>query len=58
MPDDVNEAFGAAFKGQNKRAIAKQAMREAMESAEGKKRSRAASTRFHQARPTQAVRSA
>jgi len=58
VPDDVNEAFNAAFKGQNKSAIVKQPMREAGERAEGKERSRAAITRIHQARPTAPVRSA
>jgi len=36
VPDDMNEAFGAAFKGQNKSAIVKLPMREAVESAEGR----------------------
>ena len=58
MPDDVSEAFNAAFKGQNNRAIAKQPMREAVERAEGKERSRAAIICVHQARPTAPVRSA
>ena len=35
VPDDVNEAFDAAFKGQNKSAIVKQPMREAVERAQG-----------------------
>jgi hypothetical protein len=35
-PDDVNEAFGAAFKGQNKSAIVKRPMREAVERARGR----------------------
>ena len=43
VPDDVNEAFGAAFKCQNKSAIVKLPMREAVERAEGSERCRAAS---------------
>lgn len=43
VPDAVNEAFDAAFKGQNKSAIVKQPMREAVERAEGSERCRAAS---------------
>jgi hypothetical protein len=46
VPDDVNEAFNAAFKGQNKSAIVKQPMREAVERAEGRERCRAASPAF------------
>ena len=36
VPDDVNEAFGAAFKCQNKSAIVKLSMRKAVERAEGR----------------------
>jgi len=58
VPDDVKEAFNAAFEGQNKSAIVAQMMREAVEREERKQRSRAAITRILQARPKAPVRSA
>jgi hypothetical protein len=57
VPDDVKEAFNAAFAGQNKSAIVAQLMREAVERAELKRRSQAAITRVLQARPRAPVRS-
>ena len=58
VPDDVTEAFNAAFEGQNKSAIFAQLMHEAIERAEIKERSRAAFTRVLQARPKAPVRNA
>lgn len=58
IPDDVKEAFNTVFDGQNKSAIVAQLMREAVERAELKERSRVAITRILQARPQAPVRSA
>jgi citrate lyase gamma subunit len=58
IPDDVKDAFNTVFDGQNKSAIVTQLMREAIERAELKERSRAAITRILQARPKAPVRSA
>ena len=57
-PDDVKEAFNATFEGQNKSAIVAQLMRQAVEQAALKERSRAAITRILKARPKSPVRSA
>lgn len=58
VPDDVKEAFNAVFAGQNKSAIVAQLMRQAVERAELKERSRAAIARILEARPSAPVRSA
>lgn len=58
IPDDVKDAFNAVFEGQNKSAIVTQLMREAVERAELKQRSRSAITRILQAQPKAPVRSA
>lgn len=58
IPDDVKDAFNAVFEGQNKSAIVTQLMREAVERAELKQRSRFAITRILQAQPKAPVRSA
>lgn len=58
IPDDVKDAFNAVFEGQNKSAIVTQLMREAVERAELKQRSRSAITRILQALPKAPVRSA
>jgi hypothetical protein len=58
VPDDVKDAFNAAFEGQNKSAIVTQLMREAVERAELKACSRAAITRILEAQPKAPVRSA
>ena len=58
IPDDVKDAFNAIFEGQNKSAIVTQLMREAVERAELKQRSRSAITRSLQALPKAPVRSA
>ena len=42
VPDDLKEAFNAAFAGQNKSAVIADLMREAVERAERRQRSRAA----------------
>ena len=42
MPDEVKEEFNAVFSGQNKSAIIAELMREAVERARRKERSRAA----------------
>ncbi len=50
VPDDVKEAFNAAFAGENKSAIVAALMREAVERAERRSRSRAAIDRILKAR--------
>ena len=42
VPDDLKDAFNAAFAGQNKSAVIAELMREAVERAERRQRSRAA----------------
>lgn len=42
IPDDLKAAFNAAFVGQNKSAVIAELMREAVERAERRQRSRAA----------------
>lgn len=46
VPDDVKEAFNAAYKGQNKSAVIADLMREAVERAQRKQRSHDAITRI------------
>lgn len=46
VPDDVKEAFSMAFEGQNKSAAIADLMREAVERAERRQRSRAAIVRI------------
>jgi len=46
VPDDVRDAFNAEFEGQNKSAIIASLMREAVERAERKRRSRRAIDRI------------
>jgi len=46
VPDDVKEAFNAAFSGQNKSAVIAELMREAVERAQRRERSVAAYTRI------------
>lgn len=46
VPDDVKEAFNAAFEGQNKSAIVTELMREAIERAERRERSSTAIKRI------------
>ena len=46
VPDDVKEAFNAAYKGQNKSAVIAELMREAVERAQRKQRSHDAITRI------------
>jgi len=46
VPEDVRDAFNAAFEGQNKSAIIAALMREAVERAELRRRSVAASKRI------------
>ncbi len=58
VPDDVKEAFNEAFVGQNKSAVIADLMREAVERAELKLRSRAAVTRLLERRPKAPLRSA
>ena len=58
VPDDVKEAFNAAFEGQNKSAVIAELMREAVERAERRQRSRAAIERILARRPGAPVRSA
>lgn len=58
VPDDVKDAFNATFEGQNKSAIIAQLMRDAIERAALKARSRAAIVRILRARPKAPVRSA
>lgn len=42
VPDDVKQAFNAAFEGQNKSAVLTQLMRDAVQRVEEQRRSRAA----------------
>lgn len=46
VPDDVKDEFNAVFSGQNKSAIIAELMREAVERARRKERSRAAISRI------------
>lgn len=46
VPDDVKEAFNAAYQGQNKSAVIADLMREAVERAERKQRSHQAIARI------------
>lgn len=46
IPDDLKEAFNAAFAGQNKSAVIAELMREAIERAERRQRSRLAIDRL------------
>lgn len=46
VPDDVKDAFNAAFSGQNKSAVIAELMREAVDRAERRQRSRAAIERI------------
>lgn len=46
VPDDVKDAFNAAFAGQNKSAIIAELMREAVERYERRERSRSAIERI------------
>lgn len=57
VPDDVKDAFNAAFEGQNKSAVIADLMREAVERAARKERSRAAILRILKTRPKAPVRS-
>lgn len=58
VPDDVKEAFNLAFEGQNKSAVIAELMREAIERAERRRRSRTAIDRILARRATAPVRSA
>jgi hypothetical protein len=55
VPDDLKQAFNAAFEGQNKSAIVADLMREAIARAERKVRSRAAIERILKRRPSMPV---
>lgn len=57
VPDDVKEAFNAVFEGQNKSAIVTQLLREAVQRAQLKQRSRSAIARILKAHPKAPVRS-
>lgn len=46
VPDDVKKAFNAAYQGQNKSAVIADLMREAIDRAERKQRSRDAISRI------------
>lgn len=50
VPDDLKEAFNAAFEGQNKSAIVAELMREAIDRADRRRRSQAAIDRILKAR--------
>ena len=58
VPDDVKEAFNLAFEGQNKSAVIAELMREAIERAERRRRSRTAIDRILARRAKAPVRSA
>lgn len=58
VPDDVKEAFNSAFEGQNKSAVIAELMREAVERAERKRRSRQAITRILERSANAPIRSA
>lgn len=58
VPDDVKEAFNAAFEGQNKSAVIAELMREAIERAERRQRSRSAIERILARRARAPARSA
>ena len=58
VPDDVKDAFNTAFEGHNKSAVIAELMREAVERAARKERSRAAILRILKARPKAPLRSA
>lgn len=46
VPDDVKEAFNAAFQGRNKSAVIAELMREAVERAQRKQRAQEAAARI------------
>ena len=58
VPEDVKQAFNAAFEGQNKSAVLTQLMREAVARAEAQHRREAAAWRILDRRPTARLRSA
>jgi hypothetical protein len=55
VPDDVKQAFNEAFAGQNKSAVISDLMREAVERAQRKARSRAAIERLVELRASAPV---
>lgn len=57
VPEDVRDAFNAAFQGQNKSAVIAGLMREAVERRERELRSRAAIARIIERREKAPVRS-
>ena len=58
IPDDLREAFNAAFAGHNKSAVVAGLMREAIERAERRQRSRLAIDRLLARHPQTPVRDA
>lgn len=56
VPDDVKDAFNEAFAGQNKSAIIADLMRDAVERAQRRQRSRAAIDRLLRQRASAPVR--
>ena len=58
VPDDVKEAFNAAFQGENKSAIVTELMREAIDRAARRERSRRAIERILEAHAKAPIRSA
>lgn len=58
VPDDVKDAFNLAFEGQNKSAVIAGLMREAIERAERRRRSRSAIDRILAQRSKAPVRGA
>ena len=56
IPDEVKQAFNAAFAGQNKSAIVAELMREAVEREARRERSRQAIARILARRPTAPLR--
>lgn len=58
VPDDVKEAFNEAFAGQNKSAIIAELMRDAVERAQRRQRSRAAIDRLLRQHKSAPVRTA
>lgn len=57
IPDEVKQAFNAAFAGQNKSAIVAELMREAVEREARRQRSRQAIARILSRRPKAPLRS-
>lgn len=57
IPDEVKQAFNAAFAGQNKSAIVAELMREAIEREARRERSRQAISRILARRPKAPLRS-